>query len=366
MTLIARMRFGGAPLYIGDAMLSVFTNRHLRQVSVPAYKDINERLSDDAWGYARGLRQKLNVLGEGDLLVAWAGSELQARIALRELEEASNAGARTVQDFFDVLGTKPANELNDLTLLGTKISREEGEERSLVANWAINCAQKTILDIDCRVAGSGAATFEGMLPALLSNPPMAVDDHSQMSRAWQVAMVAAGRLIGHEVHVGENLNELWGGAFEAAYISDHKIAKVTDTLHSFWGLERLNERQASLVMLLKLLKYEYVGQDLVVHVLDIPIEGPAEGSMHVVSPLLHPSSVRPAKPNFAHLNLTCHIMLLPNEEGVVENVTLVKTNVTSASITAELTQENTSIQIADALFDEIRTWIQPRCPLEVV
>jgi hypothetical protein len=73
------------PLYIGDALISTSPSQPSKTISIPGWDNINARLPSEAWGYVSGLEQKLNILNDGLLIVGWAGSRLQARVALRDI-----------------------------------------------------------------------------------------------------------------------------------------------------------------------------------------------------------------------------------------------------------------------------------------
>ena len=359
MTLIARLRFkGGAPLYLGDALLSTPNAMRDRVISVPAAADINAKLPDDAWGVISGLRQKLNLLNGGDLLVAWAGSELQARTALREMEEAAARGAKTSADFLEVLEAKPDNEIDGLTLLGTRVSAAENGTVNL-AQWALQCPTDVINGIDCRVAGSGADSLTEMLPELLQTSKTTDDG---VNRAYQTAMTISGLLIGNEFDVGGNLAQMWGGAFEAAYVSGLSLQKLTNVLHTFWWLEPINEKQAHLRMWIKFAKYDYVDDYLFVDVVELQPEDGLQRSIHSIAPLLRPLQPPSPPSNFAYDTLACHVRLTSNAS---QRVTLVR-HLMNPLLVLDLKSGAVGVSVQLELFHFVQSSIQHMCELEIV
>ncbi len=365
MTLIARMRFGAAPLYIGDALLSNTTSPPNAPRFLPAYSDVNAILPDDAWGYIGGLRQKVNLLNGGDLVVAWAGSQLQARIALKELQNAASDGATSSDHFVDVLRQKPDDELSDLTLLGTKLTLIPGQP-SLISSFAMNCEmQEFISGVDCRVAGTGTERFKSILPHLLGPEVHDSGDYKSLERAWRAATGMAGFLIGEEVTGGGNLIQMWGGAFEAAHVANDRIVKIGNTLHTTWWLEKINAKQAALRMRLKVLKYDYVEDHLLVTVSEITPSG-AEGAFHMIAPVLSTTGPTfPAVADFRHETLLCHILDIPEPSGNAASTTIAIAN-PNPTVEIEIRGGKTEIRVPSALFELIRDAVQPACPLEIV
>ena len=97
MTLIARSVFNGVPSYFGDLLLSREHNGEHFQMDIPALRNINNQLPDNADRQISGMAQKLNRLSDR-LFVSWAGSYIQARAMLRDLKELEEATDNLTRD----------------------------------------------------------------------------------------------------------------------------------------------------------------------------------------------------------------------------------------------------------------------------
>lgn len=158
---------------------------------------------------------------------------------------------------------------------------------------------------------------------------------------------------------------MWGGAFEAAHVSNNRIEKIGNALHSVWWLERLNDKQAELRMWLKLLKYDYIDDHLFVNVVEFAEQG-ATGDTHIISPLLRRNEA-PAfvAPTFSHDHLLCHVSLLPDAAGFVRTYTMSRFR-QETMIEVDFGAEKTQILVSESLFEAIRIAVQPHSEYEIV
>jgi hypothetical protein len=92
MTMIARLRRNGVPLYLGDLLITR-EGGGFETIDIPTVADVNAKLPSGVARSVVGLAQKLNLISDR-LVVAWAGNLLQARSLIREIAERVAEGLR--------------------------------------------------------------------------------------------------------------------------------------------------------------------------------------------------------------------------------------------------------------------------------
>ncbi|WP_223479270.1 hypothetical protein [Oricola indica] len=308
MTLIGKLKFGLAPVMFGDVLLSSRIPP-AGPISMPAVSDINAKLPEDAWGFVTGAVQKLNIPNE-NLAIAWAGSRLQARLAVREIHEAVMSGASSYMDVIDLLSRKPENEVNDLSLIGVIVRPVENSDGCTMGHFHINCNKYDVNGVDLDIAGSGEWHLVEMLRSGLLPELMDGDDQQKLDRSVQFGNALSAYLIGRETESGENFPQMWGGAIETAYFGGRSMVKQDNVLHLNWRVDHVEGDLAELSLWPRFTHYRYVENHLVVSVLEIGNDGKLKESVDVFSPLLHdyqlPERSR-LQPLFTHDVINCYV-----------------------------------------------------------
>lgn len=295
-------------------------------------------------------------------MVAWAGSYLQARLAVRELHEAVLAGATTSQDALSVLMSKPENEVSDLSLLGM-IVRPDGKPNGIsVGQFAMNCATHEINGVDTRLAGTGEWHLLGLLPLLIPNHTDA-GDQENLKLAIEFGASLAGVLIGREMETGVNLPQMWGGAIEVGYIAKGSVQKLDEVLHLNCRVEPIGDELAELVIWSRLTHYRYVKKHLIVSVLEFVENGLAEERRFVVRPLLNDEDkLTPrdlmASHTFEHKVLNVHVSFEPSLSGVAfANLTKIASTALE-QVRVTFSGKEIRAEIEPSLLDQVHSFAQ--------
>lgn len=319
MTLIGRLRFSGFPVMIGDILLSRTDRPHPHPVALPAMLDVNAHLPEEAWGSVSGVTQKLNILNDS-LMVAWAGSYLQARLALRHLDEAVRAGASTSQDICFALDAI-AGEIGDLSLLGLVVRPDGRPDGVAVASFAWDVGTDELDGVDVRLAGTGQWHARELLPRVLQLS----DKLTPLEQAIYTGIGLGGALVGRETDTRLNLVEMWGGAIEIGFVANGRIQKLDRVLHMQARVARVADGLVQFQLWPKFTHYSYLGEYLLVATIEwTTAAGPAVEELHVVSPLLRhtPPPIDGAREpaDFAHDYLCCYVAF---EDGLSDDAYMV-------------------------------------------
>lgn len=128
MTLIAQLSINGAPLLIGDVLLSSEQRTGLK-VTLPLVDDINEVLAKNGVPFQVDFCQKVNVLSDR-LVVAWSGRMDEAERALRVLSRISTHANLDLGDIGRELNAIDPQRVAHLQLVGTLLGDTQGMMRT--------------------------------------------------------------------------------------------------------------------------------------------------------------------------------------------------------------------------------------------
>ncbi len=163
MTLIARMSFEDIPSYLGDLLLSR-EGKHTQIVDIPAARNINSLLPTSATRSIIALRQKVNILSD-ELIVAWAGSYSQARVAMRDMLQMQQNGRLNNQSFEEYINAADPRDINDLSLLATKCTpSNNGQHGVTFEHIDFNFNEMKKNGEAHATCGSGTDTFFNIIP----------------------------------------------------------------------------------------------------------------------------------------------------------------------------------------------------------
>jgi hypothetical protein len=161
MTLIAQLSVNGAPILIGDVLLSSERRTGLK-ADLPLVGDINRILSNRGLPFEVSFVQKVHVF-DGRIAVAWSGPLIQAERALRVLSIISSQAGLTEPDIRRELSAIDQTAIDQLQLIGLLLEGTEGASVRFTA-FAYHAPFELIPDIGrvC-VAGSGRTAFVNLL-----------------------------------------------------------------------------------------------------------------------------------------------------------------------------------------------------------
>lgn len=234
MTLIAELAVNGAPILIGDLLLSSETRTGLR-VDLPLVGDINQILADNSFSFEVGFAQKANIF-DGRIAVAWSGPLTQAKRALGIIAGVASRIGVTATDIIDELKAIDQTKIDKLQLIGL-VLEEVGAATCRTGLFLVRASQERIpiFGIGC-VGGSGREMF---LRILQKGSWLAQPNASE----YHVAHGILGALINEEYRTGNSIANRWGGGFEAVTLSPKsgRFEKVGDILHTFWEAEENSE-----------------------------------------------------------------------------------------------------------------------------
>jgi hypothetical protein len=228
MTLIAQFSVNGAPILIGDVLLSSETRIGLK-VKLPLVGDINQILADnDLLFEVVGFAQKIHVF-DGRIAVAWSGPSIQAKRALQVLADISSQEKLTVDDILGELKAIDQTKIDQLQLIGLLLEEVNGTTiRASSFSLRVLCEDFPNIGRGW-VTGSGRGAFLQLLQkgSWLAQPN---------APEYHVAHGLLGALTNEEYRTGNTIANRWGGGFEALTFSPRsgRLEKVGDILHTFW------------------------------------------------------------------------------------------------------------------------------------
>jgi hypothetical protein len=220
-----------------------------------------------------GLRQKISVFS-GKLALAWAGSELGARIAFREFE---NGIPHEELSLECVKSTLESLELGkaDLFVAGLLLKTVEPGGH-VVMRFAWDSADgwlepTTVHPLMGPIygGGSGARDVVRVLETMRQRRMSRVATSAEAATATSVAVTSI--LSGEQTRAREGLYSLYGGGFEVATVVNGEVVKVGDITHFYMDAIRL-ENGGTRVRLHRAATYSYRDDLLLVGTLELQTE----------------------------------------------------------------------------------------------
>lgn len=310
MTLIAQLSINGAPLLIGDVLLSSEQRTGLK-ITLPLVGDINEVLAKNGVPFEVNLCQKVNVLSDR-LVVAWSGRMDEAERALRVLSRISTRADLDLDDIKRELNAIDPQQVAHLQLVGTLLGDTEGVKRAAHCfTFGIKATNIPSLGT-VFAAGSGRDFFLNLLGR--SNWTS-----YGTGNEFQVAHALLGALTNEEYRTGGTILNRWGGGFEAVTCSQltGRFEKVSDILHTFWKMRENDD--GSLAFTPIFYKATHWRDALIVHSAQLEETAGAatyqliSNDLILVPPLLKQMSdydlTEYGKADFSYRAICCHIVI---------------------------------------------------------
>ena len=369
MTLIARIRFRGMPLYIGDLLVSR-DGEAAEQVDIPASKDINAMLPTSVGRSIVGLQQKIIIVNDR-LIVSWAGSYIQARALIRDIRTAVDRGASSYEAIDEVIENVPESDRNDVSLIGTVLtpdSEQRGATR--LSNFHYGACRCVFGDVEVVAAGTGADDLFQLLQQILAAEPLPNCDRESdefFNCVMKLGYALTAYLVGDETSTGQNILDWWGGAFEVATYTSGKFEKFSNSLHTSWRAVRVNPEKYEIQLGPRFVKYDYFGNALVAQTLNLS-SGQAKGlvnieehSCRIYTPFLESESdsdfSKFSIPSFSHKALCCYVFIEPQVENLRNLVRVYYSDSGDTPFRLQVRSKNIQFSLRDDLIRDIENSI---------
>jgi hypothetical protein len=276
MTIVASFSLQSYPVLLGDLMISRwFENRpNVSPFHVLTLRDVNSEIPTE-WGWiVTELRQKVVLLGD-KLALGWAGSQLAASWAVREIQSQMTDGTVSLNRIVATLEGLDLGQL-DLTIVGLLVETiNPGTHVAMRFAWD---SHRGGLEPVAVFPATGPIYADGSGRDDLVRALQQVGGHMSPSRATTGieaailgSMSVTNILAGQQMRLGAGLASLYGGGFEFATVVDGNIMKIGDLTHFFMDAVRL-ENGDTKVHLRRAITYEYQGDVLLVGTLELQME----------------------------------------------------------------------------------------------
>jgi hypothetical protein len=342
---------------VGDLLLS--GNERTGIVpTIPMLGDVTEVFPIGSGYSIVGLRQKVNVIAE-NCAIAWAGSQLGARIVIKELRALSLEKPLTyvtIKNYFDNLSA-------DVLNLGISFVGWIYDGKGF--NQFAFDYQRTTTPLfgEMCVAGTGAQPFCDLAMMLPANLPSQGREATALEKAISASLMAFGMMLQSEALTQQNLLQFFGGGYEIAAFYKDKFQKIGDICFVFWmaqyGHSRINLGAPFLA-----LKQDYFEDILLIRTARInsgqddthPLN--IDESLHAVSPVYRaaPEDIYEKIKAMDMLSrFTCHCILVQSE-GSPQVLTIIEYHA-NRDRTSILFSEN-RLSINSAFVHRLATSIQ--------
>jgi hypothetical protein len=275
MTLVASFSLQSCPVLLADLLISQWFDAPPKasRYNVPTLHDVNSMIPHE-WGWTVvGLRQKVSVFGN-KLALAWAGSQLAARSAFREIEHEVLEGEVPLERIRTILEALDLGQL-DLFVAGLLVKTIEPGTH-LVRRFAWDSAdgwlEPTAVHPQIGAIYTGGSGGQDALRVLQT---MAQRNISRSTTPTEIAMLTSisvtNILSGEQMRAGEGIYSLYGGGFEFATVVNGEVVKVGDITHFYLDASRL-ENGCTKIHLRRAVTYDYCDNLLLVGTLELQTE----------------------------------------------------------------------------------------------
>lgn len=258
MTLIATFSIHGLPFALGDLLISG-NERSDSTPFVPSVGPVTNVFPLGSGYSIIGLQQKVNILSE-DCVIAWSGSVVHARVAIKELRQLANTGQLDRIALDKYIADHRCDIEHNIELLGWVRERNQIVSFSYPAIEASRAGPFGHL----RASGSGTSRFHSLLSNLPATPSRVGETTKPSDRAFASVAYAMCCLIEQELITQGTLTEYFGGWWELVFHDGKKFAKLSDVTFVFWEVES-NASVLQLKFPKHVVKQDYVGDVLRMH-----------------------------------------------------------------------------------------------------
>jgi hypothetical protein len=241
----------------GDLLISGPSDKP-NQVATPAGGDVTDFFGDSGWGI-RGLVQKVVILSP-DCAMAWSGSYVGARVAIKELREIAAHEQLTAARISSFLSSHPDLAQHSASFVGW--AREpDGRFRQF---WhQANYVFETGLFGKISIAGSGSDAIKELVDLSLQGERHETGDVNPAAKAICSGLSFASMLLSAELQGGEaapTLLNMFGGGYEVAAFFNGSFQKIPENTLLVW--EARNTSSGLLIGLPRLIVKQHYYHDI--------------------------------------------------------------------------------------------------------
>lgn len=227
MTAIAAFLASNIAVVFGDLMLSS-RDEEVTAAHLPAAGDVSGHVTKDGYSFA-GLSQKV-VLISDRCAIAWAGSYMSAGLLIQELRRLAQTSELTVEEIHRFLRDHPHGD--HVAMVGW-IWQDSGlyPINHSAHAFEVEGLGRVVL------GGSGLPTLLETLRRLRTSETRSDGPLDHAGAALAMAAVLSGSLLQRELYgrdMAAKLDQVFGGAFEAAFLFGKAFVKVGDITFVFW------------------------------------------------------------------------------------------------------------------------------------
>jgi hypothetical protein len=257
MTAIASYSVDSCPVVFGDLLISGPSDKP-NQVATPAGGDVTNFFGNSGWEI-RGLVQKVVILSP-DCALAWSGSYVAARVAIKELREIAAQEELTATRINSFLSSHPDLIRHSASFVGW-VREADGCFRQF---WhqAIY-----VFDTDSfgtiSIAGSGSDAIKELVELSQQSERNEVGDVNPAARAISSGLSFASILLNAELQGGDvapTLLNMFGGGYEVAAFFNGRFQKIPENTLLVW--EARNTSSGLLLGLPRLIVKQFHHQDV--------------------------------------------------------------------------------------------------------
>lgn len=285
MTVVATLSVENCPIIIGDLLLSGLENPE-KICYIPSIGDTSEVFPIGSGYTIVGVRQKINIISE-NLVIGWAGSEIEAQSILTEILKKGQNDLFTLDSlraFFEEATTWIRQGVNFVGFI-----KESRGIRQFYYSWE---NQVLLFDSqsfgEVQLCGTGSRDVKSYLEQF-SNPLTAkMGKPNLLEKAVSSALQMTGYFLQNEITSYSNLYEWYGGGYEVATFFDKKFQKIDDITYLFWQAKVSRER-IDLTLPSKAFKYSYLKDILIVRSVTLDHGNErnitvSDDSIHIIGP----------------------------------------------------------------------------------
>jgi hypothetical protein len=257
MTAIAAYSVDSCPVVFGDLLISGPADRP-NDVATPAGGDVTNFFGESGWGI-RGLVQKVVIISP-DCALAWSGSYVAARVAIKELRDISAQEQLSAARVNSFLAFHPDLIQHNASFVGW-VREADGNFRQC---WhQANYVCDTSLYGTMSIAGSGTDAIKELVDLSQQGERKETGNVNPAARAIASSLSFASMLLNAELQGGDiapTLLNMFGGGYEVAAFFNGRFQKIPENTLLVWEARKTSS--GMLLSLPRLIVKQYYHQDI--------------------------------------------------------------------------------------------------------
>lgn len=266
MTMIAINSNHDIPIIISDLLITGDLKPE-RFILPSTGSDILEHVDNEATFYPRRLSQKVYILRE-NLVIAFAGSEADIKKFLFDIRlfcsYHDNLTLDQLNTWLQEYEFENDNSISYAILFADKVAGETTMYQILYGNW--NSTSSKIFETTS-ATGSGAADF--LAEASRDQGYTTALSPGNVGYALQSNIILLAKLLAQERFNLSNIEKHWGGGFEITYFDRNKFSKLDEFVYLIFQARQESDNSLTLPIPALLMHYKYVGELLLITVIDV-------------------------------------------------------------------------------------------------